>query len=390
LGPSCSANPNYQRDPYFYVDRLALAESSEFGIPFKAITGSICENDLILQAEENSESSYQWYLDGVAIPGETNASLFLSSLEDTEGTYLVVISGEQGCQFSQEYRLRFPPYYATDSASICEDDIYLFGQDTLTEPGFYERLLLATDGCDSIIQFSFHVIDKSYFDFQDSFCLGEDYLYHDIITSEEGIYETSLQNAAGCDSVITIDLTTIDQGLGIEIEETITIDLGTKIDLEPIFFDPKYVEFIWWDDSKHIISNELSAFDYQPIRSTTVFLEAFDLKGCSTIDSMTIEVEPFHTIYIPNVFSPDGNGINDFFGFYPSLAVERIHSFVIFDRWGDLIFQDYDIPDAQNYLGWDGTNNGKKANLGVYTYILKVLFIDGKVKILTGDVTLIR
>jgi gliding motility-associated-like protein len=178
--------------------------------------------------------------------------------------------------------------------------------------------------------------------------------------------------------------------LGIEIEETITIDLGTKIDLEPIFFDPKYVEFIWWDDSKHIISNELSAFDYQPIRSTTVFLEAFDLKGCSTIDSMTIEVEPFHTIYIPNVFSPDGNGINDFFGFYPSLAVERIHSFVIFDRWGDLIFQDYDIPDAQNYLGWDGTNNGKKANLGVYTYILKVLFIDGKVKILTGDVTLIR
>ena len=105
---------------------------------------------------------------------------------------------------------------------------------------------------------------------------------------------------------------------------------------------------------------------------------------------MTIDVIPNYSLYVPNAFSPDNNEVNDRFRFYPSLSIDNINSFSIFDRWGSLVFEDKDIGDVNNYLGWDGTINGEKANLGVYTYVVQVLFIDGAEKIIVGDVTLLR
>ncbi len=390
LGPSCSPNPNYQLDPYFYLDRLALAESSEFGIPFDSVTGSICENNLVLQVEEENENTYQWYLDGIALIGETNPSLSLTAAENTEGMYLVIISEPEGCQLSREYQLRFPPYYYSDYIEICEDEEYLFGADILTESGYYERLLPATDGCDSIIQLTFTVKNKSNFEITDNFCQGDVYSFLDINTTEEGIYQTTLLNAAGCDSVITIDLSLINPDAGIELDEVLTIDLGERIDLAPTYYDASYVSFVWTDESGNIISEELIASMYLAIHSTIVYLEAFDQYGCSVVDSMAIEVTPNHTMYIPNAFSPDDNGLNDHFRVYSSASVEKLQSVSIFDRWGGLVFQDFDISDVNTYFGWDGTVNGKKAGIGVYCYVINVLFIDGAEKIMAGDVTLVR
>ncbi len=56
LGPACAGNPNFIYDPYFYVDRLALAEVGQFGTPFESVIGSICQNDLIISVTDNSGS----------------------------------------------------------------------------------------------------------------------------------------------------------------------------------------------------------------------------------------------------------------------------------------------------------------------------------------------
>ena len=133
--------------------------------------------------------------------------------------------------------------------------------DTLTDTGIYERLLAATDGCDSIIQLTLNVNANSFFEMQDIFCAGDIYSFLDINTSEAGIYQTTLPNAARCDSIITLNLTEINSGIGIEIIDNIIIDLGESIDLAPIIYDPIHTNFIWSDNMGNIISNEVACFN---------------------------------------------------------------------------------------------------------------------------------
>ena len=390
LGPSCSPNPNFLLNPYFYVDRLTLAESSAFGVPFESITGSICENDLVLMVEDSDANSYQWYKDGVAIPGEVNASLSLTSIDNTEGAYMVVITTPEGCLLSQEYNLLIPPYYASQTVNLCEGEEFIFGPDTLTEAGFYERWLAAADGCDSVIQLTLSVNSESYFILQDTFCLGDTYSFYDISTTEAGTFQTIIPNTAGCDSIITLELSLSNQPGGLELVDLLEISLGEQVDLRPVFIDPAYSSLVWTDESGNTLGNEYSIDNYQPFQNTTIYLEAFNSFQCSVLDSTLITVLPNHILYVPNAFSPDGNGINDHFRFYPPISLGQVQSFLIFDRWGGLAFEERNIIDLSGYLGWDGTIDGKKATPGVYTYLIQALFLDGTEKIFAGDLTLLR
>ncbi len=163
----------------------------------------------------------------------------------------------------------------------------------------------------------------------------------------------------------------IDPGFGVDLGKSVTIDLGDKIDLWPVYYDPDYAQLTWTDDEGNLLGNDRMVMDFQPYRTTKVYLEAINYSGCSVIDSMTIEVNTVHKVYVPSAFSPDGNGINDYFKFYPHAAVEKVNSFSIFDRWGGLIFQEENIYNDGEYKGWDGTINGKKAEIGVYCFLIE-------------------
>ncbi len=107
-------------------------------------------------------------------------------------------------------------------------------------------------------------------------------------------------------------------------------------------------------------------------------------KGCRDSIAKEIEVKPIFTLYIPNAFTPDGNGNNDYF----SAKGVEISEFnmMIFDRWGELIFQSNDIEK-----GWDGrANNGSEiAEQGVYVYKILVRDFSQKHHDYTGHVTLL-
>lgn len=390
LGPSCPTNPNFTSDPYFYLDGLTLAESDAFGVPFESITGSICGDDLALAVAEEIGQTYQWYKDGVALVGETNASILLTSIAATEGTYTLVTNTSEGCFLSKDYELRIPPYYTDDFASICEEEFYYFGGDTLTAAGSYEALFAAADGCDSIVALTLDVTMTTYHEFQDTFCEGTTYLFEDIMASEEGIYQTTTLNEAGCDSVITVELQAVSLGIGAQLEETVSIELGHAIDLKPLFYDPSFTDFLWLDQSGNTLGEQVRIVQHQPVQSTIVYFEALNAYGCSVRDSMEIEVIPNHTLYVPNAFSPNGNGTNDFFRFYAPLALDKVYRFTVFNRWGGIVFQDSDIVNFGAYRGWDGNVDGSAAGLGVYCYLIHALFLDGTEKIIAGDVTLLR
>ena len=106
-------------------------------------------------------------------------------------------------------------------------------------------------------------------------------------------------------------------------------------------------------------------------------------RGNNAVTSMSNHKEliPSLKMYIPNAFTPNGDGLNDRFG----VKGEGISGFrmVVFDRWGEVVFES-DRPDLQ----WDGNYRGQPAQQGTYVY---QVFADGSEnRMRTGSVTLVR
>ncbi|MCB0516361.1 MAG: gliding motility-associated C-terminal domain-containing protein [Bacteroidetes bacterium] len=95
------------------------------------------------------------------------------------------------------------------------------------------------------------------------------------------------------------------------------------------------------------------------------------------------EVIPEPAIFIPNAFSPNGDGINEVFRAFGN-GIEEF-SMHIYDRWGNAIFETNDILGS-----WDGTYEGKPVEMDVYVYYVNVKFNNGTEDILKGNVSLIR
>lgn len=106
-----------------------------------------------------------------------------------------------------------------------------------------------------------------------------------------------------------------------------------------------------------------------------------DNNGCFRTD--TIRVGSACPFFIPNAFTPNGDGINDEFRIFTDGNQE--FEFKIFNRWGQLLFQTND-PD----MGWDGRYQGLPQPMGVYVYTLETLFTNGTRKVRSGNLTLIR
>ena len=108
--------------------------------------------------------------------------------------------------------------------------------------------------------------------------------------------------------------------------------------------------------------------------------------GCKDSIMSKIIIEPY-TIYAPNSFTPDGDEFNNTFLPISYLGSSSWH-LTILNRWGEIIFESYDID-----IGWDGTvSNGKFAENGMYIWKLEYTTCEPEnpTKIITGHITLLK
>jgi gliding motility-associated-like protein len=90
-----------------------------------------------------------------------------------------------------------------------------------------------------------------------------------------------------------------------------------------------------------------------------------------------------HDVFVPEAFSPNGDGQNDVF-MIRGAGIKNIHLYV-YDRIGEKVFESTDIN-----LGWDGTYKGQPMNTAVFVYHADIFFTDGTTTFLKGDVSLVR
>jgi gliding motility-associated-like protein len=97
----------------------------------------------------------------------------------------------------------------------------------------------------------------------------------------------------------------------------------------------------------------------------------------------------FDQIYVPNVFSPNGDGVNDRWTIFSRLDNTYVHELALFDRWGTMVFQKNEFV-LNTFDGWDGTIKGKRVNPNVFVYRAVLTLGDGTKRTVKGDVTLLR
>ncbi|MGZ6537908.1 MAG: T9SS type B sorting domain-containing protein [Bacteroidia bacterium] len=107
--------------------------------------------------------------------------------------------------------------------------------------------------------------------------------------------------------------------------------------------------------------------------------------GCTAYVQHDIVVGPEFTFYIPNAFTPNGDGVNDFF-FGTGIGIDT-YDLYIFDRWGNMIFHGHDLNDM-----WNGKANGGSeiAQQDVYVWKVKLTDVFGKKHNYIGTVTLVK
>jgi gliding motility-associated-like protein len=205
-----------------------------------------------------------------------------------------------------------------------------------------------------------------------------------------GTYSLVIRDAVDCewDTTIVIQdgpLLTLDIGPDLELE------FGESTNLFAIVLPPGIMDSIVWSPLAALSCNYCLDPTLTAIYTNNFTVTATAYAGnCIAIDQLLVSVDSDFEIFVPNVFSPNNDNINDFVSAFGGKAVKRIVEFEIFDRWGELIFHKGDFPLNIPTLGWDGTFKNKLMNPGVFVYKLQVELINGELRYQTGDITLVR
>ena len=138
-----------------------------------------------------------------------------------------------------------------------------------------------------------------------------------------------------------------------------------------------------WNPGTYLSCSDCVNPTFSAIRSMEYQVTVTDASGCSVTGTVNVNVFADKPVFIPNVFTPDGNGQNDIFSVYSIGSV--YFKLSIFNRWGEKVFESNNTTD-----GWDGTYQGKSSYPGVYSYVVMVTFLDGESRKYIGTVTLLR
>lgn len=333
---------------------------------------------------------YESTTNSTICPGE-EYTLADGTVVDQEGLYPQAFETTAGCDSIVNLELSFYPEYDLQQFwHVCAEDNPLdpYG-DPITGDAEYFLEFTTTQGCDSLIHLQITYGEGSESTNDVAFCRGESY-----VTSggqevtQAGMYQEAFTNAAGCDSIVWYDVTVWPRPmvqfsaspLSGNFYEGPTRFSNETIDVDSIMWD--FGSFGTFDIENPVIDYEDNPGKYE------VCLYAWNEFGCSSSHCADYIVLEEHTLFIPNAFSPNEDGINDLFKVQGrNIDPDNFH-LQIFNRYGELVFETRN-PE----LAWNGSTpfDLHYATSEVFVYQIKTGWLNTlEVKEIQGTVTVLR
>ena len=352
----------------------------------KCSPGPVTFNNL--SADADNVVKWLWDFGDGTFSNETAPSKIYSD----EGSYQVNLEAVDiyGCQFSLSDGLTYE-YFEHQAISvnreICEEESFMFGDQNYSESGIYEYTFIDKNECDSTVTLNLEVLQNSYFEYEDSICLGDEYFFQERGLIAEGVFSDTLVNAVGCDSVVVVNLYVGQNLTRIDLDEPLVTSYGSTITLSPSVQGGNLI-YKQWSNEDQVLSNAL-VLNYLVQKDEWLFFESANEMFCLAQDSAFVRSTVEKGLYVPNIFSPNDDGVNDLF-FVGSTKSLRLLEMKIFDRWGNHVYGTDDITKSLAANSWDGNFNGRPAEIGVYVYTIEFEFVNGDRGLQKGTVQLIR
>lgn len=203
-----------------------------------------------------------------------------------------------------------------------------------------------------------------------------------------GSYDFSVLDANGCFADTSSSLYEPDIPI-LFMGEDLEIDLGDNVWIAATTNNTTLVNIHWTNFDNTLDCDTCLETYADPVNDTEYVLTVTSIDNCSTSDSIIVKVNKIRDVFIPNVFSPNGDGRNDYFFINAGKSVSLIKNFKVFNRWGALMYAGTDLPPNHAVSGWDGFFKGELMNSGVYVWMATIEYLDGEILLMKGDVTLI-
>ncbi len=198
-------------------------------------------------------------------------------------------------------------------------------------------------------------------------------------------YAITVSDAQGC-SVTTSATLAYTYDFTIEATPAATIELGDNTTLAYSVTGYSGTLSSRWTTDYGLSCTDCAAPVAAPGQTTRYQITVSNAQGCTASDTTTVIVIANYSIFIPNAFSPNGDGTNDYFEFYGNKKAVKFVNAEVFDRWGESVFRSNDIN-----FRWDGTYRGATVEPGTLVWQINVTFIDGHSNAMQkGSLTVIR
>lgn len=167
-----------------------------------------------------------------------------------------------------------------------------------------------------------------------------------------------------------------------------TISSGSSVQLIPTHTQD--VTSYNWSPSEGLSCTNCKEPVASPKRTTTYTIGVTNQQGCTSSDDVNISVFCNDgNLFMPNTFSPNGDGVNDIF--YPrGKGLFTVKVLRVFNRWGEVVFEKHDFRPNDISKGWNGIHNGRPASQDVYVYSVDLVCENNTILNYKGNIALIR
>jgi gliding motility-associated-like protein len=330
-----------------------------------------------LSAEGSSvgpQYRYEWSpvgSSGNIVSGQGN----FTAIVNEPGLYILEVTNlENGC-------------FANDTAVVTERE---GGIDSITYNVIPVSCFGESDGGIEILE-----VDGGTPPFEYSFDGGSSFGSNPLSTGlSPGTYDLILRDVNGCEISEQMILEEPSE-LIVSLGNDRVVDFGEKVLLEAEVVTESAEIVSWsWEPVLDSSCPDCPTQEFTVESDIQLSVTGVDENGCTASGELSIAVNINRAVFLPNAFSPNGDGVNDFFGLYADAdRVNRIVEFRVFDRWGEQVFFRQNISfqrELDSASAWDGRFNGEDASPGLYTWFVIVEFMDGGEEIFQGDVMLLR
>lgn len=372
---------------------ISVQDPGSYYVIIEDVVNGCRSGELWVEVDEQREApTAVIYADPSTVIDCQITSIVLSHDEEENVDYIWMIDGEEyhgeEIQVSEigEYGLM-----AVDTISGCSNFADIFISSLVDYPVF-DLQAEGRLGCDDEeVSLTVDILETS-----DSFVYtwsneNDEVVSTDdaLLVQEAGLYIVNiLDENNGCSNTDSIFIPSSERAFDITLTPYVVYTEGDEVTLSATVDIPESeIDSVYWLPSEGMTCPTCLTTTLTEVVSDSYEIVITDIYGCQASAIVELEENKIPVVEVPNVLKVDGGTRITVYG---NEEIEEVLEFLIFDRWGNLMFSQENIPLNDVSAGWDGTFNNNFVNPGVYVYKVEVLLADGTTDIIYGDITVLN